>query len=87
MKSTATNPGPRVENRGRAILWMLATMGCFITLDTFMKLGLERYSLVQVTWGRFFFATLFTAIYCGRSLPRFDANQSADCNKRDVHFF
>jgi drug/metabolite transporter (DMT)-like permease len=63
-------PEARVEHRGRAILWMLATMGCFITLDTFMKLGLERYSLVQVTWGRFFFATLFTAFYCGRSLPK-----------------
>jgi drug/metabolite transporter (DMT)-like permease len=59
----------RVEYRGRAIAWMLATMGCFIALDTLMKLGLERYSLVQVTWGRFFFATAFAAVYCGRSLP------------------
>jgi drug/metabolite transporter (DMT)-like permease len=59
----------RVEHRGRAIAWMLATMGCFIALDTLMKLGLERYSLVQVTWGRFFFATVFAAFYCGRALP------------------
>ncbi len=59
----------KAENRGLAIAWMLATMGCFIALDTLMKLGLERYSLAQVTWGRFFFATIFAALYCGRALP------------------
>jgi drug/metabolite transporter (DMT)-like permease len=57
-----------IENRTRGILWMLATMVCFITLDAVMKLGLERYSLVQVTWGRFFFATMFAAFWCGRNL-------------------
>jgi drug/metabolite transporter (DMT)-like permease len=59
----------KAENRGKAIAWMLATMGCFIALDTLMKLGLERFSLVQVTWGRFFFATIFATFYCGRALP------------------
>jgi drug/metabolite transporter (DMT)-like permease len=57
-----------IENRTRGILWMLATMVCFITLDAVMKLGLERYSLVQVTWGRFFFATMFAAFWCSRNL-------------------
>lgn len=60
----------KTENRRLAIAWMLATMGCFIALDTLMKLGLERYSLAQVTWGRFFFATIFAALYCGRALPQ-----------------
>ena len=46
------------ENRKAGILWMLATMFCFISLDTIMKHLLESYSLVQVTWGRFFFATI-----------------------------
>jgi drug/metabolite transporter (DMT)-like permease len=58
-----------IENRTRGILWMLATMACFISLDAIMKLGLEHYSLVQVTWGRFFFATVFAALWCGRALP------------------
>jgi drug/metabolite transporter (DMT)-like permease len=58
-----------IENRTRGILWMLATMACFISLDAIMKLGLAHHSLVQVTWGRFFFATLFAAIWCGRDLP------------------
>jgi drug/metabolite transporter (DMT)-like permease len=58
-----------IENRTRGILWMLATMACFISLDAIMKLGLEHYSLVQVTWGRFFFATLFAAMWCGPALP------------------
>lgn len=56
------------ENRSIGILWMLATMFCFIALDTIMKHLLETYSLLQVTWGRFFFATLVAALACG---PRF----------------
>jgi drug/metabolite transporter (DMT)-like permease len=59
-----------IESRLKGILWMTATMGCFIALDAVMKLGLERYSLVQVTWGRFFFATIFAAAWCGQSLPK-----------------
>lgn len=53
------------ENRSIGILWMLATMFCFILLDTVMKHLLESYSLVQVTWGRFFFATLVAVAACG----------------------
>ena len=57
------------ENRTAGILWMLATMFSFITLDTLMKHLLESYSLVQVTWGRFFFATIVAAMACGPKLP------------------
>jgi len=53
------------ENRTAGILWMLATMFCFISLDAIMKHLLESYSLVQVTWGRFFFATIVAALACG----------------------
>jgi len=53
------------ENRSVGILWMLATMFCFISLDTVMKHLLETYSLMQVTWGRFFFATIVAALACG----------------------
>jgi drug/metabolite transporter (DMT)-like permease len=53
------------ENRTAGILWMLATMFCFISLDAIMKHLLEHYSLVQVTWGRFFFATIVAAAACG----------------------
>ncbi|MCA3556162.1 DMT family transporter [Aestuariivirga sp.] len=53
------------ENRTRGILWMLATMFCFIALDTMMKYLMETYSLVQVTWARFFFATVVAIIACG----------------------
>jgi drug/metabolite transporter (DMT)-like permease len=56
------------ENHLKGILWMLATMLCFIGLDALMKLGLERMSLVQVTWGRFLFATMAAAAYCGRDV-------------------
>ena len=68
---TAPTPRPApAENRSAGIFWMLATMACFVTLDTTMKSELARYSLVQVTWGRFFFAALFTLLLCGRNLPR-----------------
>lgn len=57
------------ENRTRGILWMLATMLCFITLDAIMKHLMEHLHLVQVTWARFFFATIVAIIVCGRRLP------------------
>ena len=47
---------------------MLATMFCFIVLNSLMKYSLERFSLVQVTWGRFFFASVFSAMICGRQI-------------------
>ena len=53
------------ENRTRGILWMLATMFCFNALDTMMKYLMESYSLVQVTWARFFFATVVAIVACG----------------------
>ena len=56
------------ENRAAGILWMLATMFCFISLDTIMKHLLESYSLVQVTWGRFYFATIIAGLACGRHI-------------------
>lgn len=57
------------NSRTVGILWMLATMFCFISLDTTVKHLLESYSLLQVTWGRFFFATLVAILLCGRRLP------------------
>ena len=64
------SPADSHENRKRGILWMLATMLCFITLDAIMKFLLQDFSLVQVTWARFFFATIIAALVCGRSLPQ-----------------
>ena len=61
--------GDTRENRTRGILWMLATMFCFISLDTMVKYLLETYSLVEVTWARFFFATVVAIFACGRKLP------------------
>ena len=58
------------ENRAAGILWMLATMFCFIALDAIMKHLMESYSLVQVTWARFFFATLIAALACGKDIGR-----------------
>jgi drug/metabolite transporter (DMT)-like permease len=58
------------ENRTVGILWMLATMFCFIALDALMKYALQTYSLVEVTWGRFFFATLMAIFVGGKRLPQ-----------------
>ena len=57
------------ENRVKGILWMLLTMFCFLLLDTTMKHLLQTYSLMQVTWARFFFATIIAVLACGRNLP------------------
>lgn len=48
---------------------MLLTMFCFLLLDTTMKHLLQTYSLMQVTWARFFFATIIAVLACGRNLP------------------
>ncbi len=64
------------ENRARGILWMLTTMFCFISLDAIMKHLLEHLSLVQVTWSRFFFATLVAILLCGRRLPGLAISQT-----------
>lgn len=58
------------ENRKLGILWMLATLLCFVTLDAIMKHLLERYPLVQVTWARFFFATIIAIAVCGPNLGK-----------------
>ena len=44
-------------------------MVCFILLDATMKFAMSEYSLVQVTWGRFFFATVAAVMFCGSQLP------------------
>ncbi|MGE0009101.1 MAG: DMT family transporter [Parvibaculaceae bacterium] len=64
------------ENSAIGILWMLATMFFFISLDTMMKELLLTYSLVQVTWARFFFATIIAAIAAGPRLPRIVRSQA-----------
>ena len=56
------------EDRAAGILWMLATMFCFIALDAIMKHLLETLPLVQVTWARFFFATIIAVMICGRRI-------------------
>ena len=43
-------------------------MFCFILLDAIMKYELQTYSLVEVTWARFFFATVVAAMVCGKRL-------------------
>ena len=63
------------ENRALGIILMLTTMLCFVSLDAIMKYALQSYSLVQVTWARFFFATLFAMLFCGKQLPRLAISQ------------
>jgi drug/metabolite transporter (DMT)-like permease len=57
------------ESKTRGIAWMLATYFWFLVLDSMVKAGLETMSLVEVTWGRFFFATVIAVIACGSRLP------------------
>lgn len=47
---------------------MLATMVCFTSLDSTMKYALGYYPLLEVTWARFFFATLFAMVIVNRKL-------------------
>ncbi len=60
------------ENITAGIGWMLATMFCFVALDTAMKYALVDmgFSLVQVVWARFFFATLIALAAIGPRLAQ-----------------
>jgi drug/metabolite transporter (DMT)-like permease len=51
---------------------MLATMFCFVALDTAMKYALVDmgFSLVQVVWARFFFATIIALAAIGPRLAQ-----------------
>jgi drug/metabolite transporter (DMT)-like permease len=69
MESATASAPAKIENRTAGILWMLATMACFITLDSTMKYALQTLPLLEVTWARFFFATLIAAAIAGRNLP------------------
>ena len=69
MTTLAPPHAAKVENRTAGIIWMLATMACFITLDSTMKYTLGFYPLLEVNWARFFFATVFAAMIAGRNLP------------------
>lgn len=52
------------------ILWMLGTSFFFITLDSMMKYLMQDLPLLEVTWARFFFGTIFPLALAGRSLPQ-----------------
>jgi drug/metabolite transporter (DMT)-like permease len=67
---------PPQENRAAGILWMLATIFCFIALDAVMKYLMDEHSVVQVTWARFFFATVAVFVICGRRLPQLAISRS-----------
>ena len=49
---------------------MLGTMLCFVALDSMMKLSLANYSILEVSWARFFFSTVFALVLTGRNMPR-----------------
>lgn len=67
--SLAGEIGGQRENTVAGIMWMLAASLCFTTLDATMKELMLTYSLVQVTWARFFFATIIAALAAGSALP------------------
>ena len=57
------------DNPLRGILWMLATMFWFVTLDSTAKYLMQSYPVIQVVWARFFFHLIFVALLMGRHLP------------------
>jgi len=60
---------PDTENKTLGILWMMATMVCFIALDATTKYAMQLYPLFEVAWGRFFFSTVMAMLIAGRNLP------------------
>ncbi len=51
-----------------AILWMLATMGLFVSMDTIAKTLTADLPPGQIVWGRYVFHALFLGIFLNRRL-------------------
>ncbi len=66
--STLSPAIPFRENATRGIVWMLATMFWFVTLDALAKYALQSYPLIEVLWGRFFFHMLFVTLAMGMTV-------------------
>lgn len=64
------------DNHLLGITWMLATMFCFVTLDSTAKYLMQTYPVVQVIWARFFFHLLFVIVLMGPQLARRIKSQS-----------
>jgi len=56
------------DNHLLGIVWMLATMFWFVTLDSTAKYLMQSYPVVQVIWARFFFHLLFVILLMGPQL-------------------
>ena len=70
------------------ILWMLATMFWFVTLDSTAKYLMQTYPVVQVVWARFFFHLIFVLILMGPKLTRQIKSQSlANQGLRSIFMF
>lgn len=63
-----TSLAPR-ENIAAGIGWMLATIFCFVTLDTLAKYLLQLFPTSQVLWARFFFQMVIAAAVMWPILP------------------
>jgi len=51
-----------------AIVWMLATMGLFVSMDAIAKVLTETLPTGQIVWGRFVFHALFVVVFLNRRL-------------------
>ena len=51
-----------------AILWMLATMGLFVSMDTIAKTLTADLPPGQIVWGRYVFHALILGIFLNRRL-------------------
>jgi drug/metabolite transporter (DMT)-like permease len=67
MRASPT-PAKSSDNHLLGIVWMLATMFWFVTLDSTAKYLMQSYPVVQVIWARFFFHLLFVILLMGPQL-------------------
>jgi len=54
----------------RGILWMLATVLMFASINATAKILTQTYPVMQVVWARYFFQMLLLLLFLGPRLPR-----------------
>ncbi len=60
---------PAQDNNRMGVIWMVATMLMFVSMDTCAKYLVAQHPTMQVVWGRYFFQVLILLIFLAPRLP------------------
>ena len=69
MKNTTTQQD-KALNEKLGIFWMLGAMLMFAVTNSFAKLLMENYTVIQVVWARYFFQFVLLLVFIGPGVKK-----------------